>query len=76
MKTASIIFIVFVFGWLGWFGFKNESREIPEQKIDERKEIEYKTRLKENYVLKLQLEIQEKQIKLYKNKSINHDENN
>lgn len=70
MKTASVIFMVFVFGWLGWFGFTNESREIPEQKIDERKEIEYKTRLKENYVLKLQLEIQKKQIKLSENETI------
>ncbi len=70
MKTASIIFIVFVFGWLGWFGFTNESREIPEEKIDERKEIEYKTKLKENYVLKLQLEIQKKQIKLSENETI------
>lgn len=67
MKTFSIIFIIFVFGSLGWFGFTNETRHIePVKKTNNRKVIEQQTRLKENYISQLELEIQEKQTKLEK----------
>lgn len=58
MKTISIIVVVFLFGFFGWFGYKNEPDP---KKIAIIKKTEEKIIRAENYGSKLEMKIQTKQ---------------